>query len=248
MFLIYFIVGLVCGFIDSALGMGYGVSSVTILLSFGIVPAIASASIHTAEGFVDIVSGVSHWKLGNVNKELLLKLTVPGIIGAILGAYTLSLMSLSFAKPVVSSILLVMGLLILLRFALKKGVILRKIPSRLISLLGFAAAFVDVCGGGGWGPILTPTLILDGHEPRKAVGTVEITEPIISFTAVIVFGLLFGFETFLWQLVLPLMIGGFVLTPLAAYLTKKIPKQLFGVLIGVWLMALNLRTLLLSIL
>lgn len=248
MLLIYLIVGLVCGFIDSALGMGYGVSSVTILLSFGIAPAIASASIHTAEGFVDIVSGASHWKLGNVDKELLIKLIVPGIIGAILGAYALSLMSLSFAKPVVSSILLVMGLLILLRFAMKKNGIFKKMPSRLMSLLGFVAAFVDVCGGGGWGPILTPTLIFNGHEPRKAVGTVEITEPVISFTAVIVFGLLFGFDAFLWQLILPLIVGGFVLTPLAAYLTKKIPKQLFGVLIGVWLTVLNLRTLLLSIL
>lgn len=247
MFLIYLIVGLVCGFIDSSLGMGYGVSSVTILLSFGIVPAIASASIHTAEGFVDIVSGASHWKLGNVDKELLIKLTVPGVIGAVLGAYALSLMSLSFAKPVVSSILLIMGLLILLRFALKKNAVFKKIPSRLISLLGFGAAFVDVCGGGGWGPILTPTLIFNGHEPRKAVGTVELTEPIISFTAVIVFGLLFGFEAFLWQLVLPLIIGGFILTPLAAYITKKMPKQLFGILIGVWLTALNLRTLLLSV-
>ena len=247
MFLIYLLVGLICGFIDSALGMGYGVSSVTILLSFGIVPAIASASIHTAEGFVDVISGVSHWKLGNVDKGLLLKLAVPGIIGAILGAYALSLLSLSFAKPVVSSILLIMGLLILLRFAMKKNVVFKKMPSRLMSLLGFVAAFVDVCGGGGWGPILTPTLIFNGHEPRKAVGTVELTEPIISFTAVIVFGLLFGFEAFLWQLVLPLIIGGFILTPLAAYITKKIPKQLFGILIGVWLTALNLRTLLLSI-
>jgi len=248
MFLVYLIVGLACGFIDSALGMGYGVSSVTILLSFGIMPAIASASIHTAEGFVDIVSGVSHWKFGNIDKELLIKLTVPGILGAILGAYALSLMSLSFAKPVVSSILLVMGLLILLRFAMKKNGVFKKIPSRLLSLLGFAAAFIDVCGGGGWGPILTPTLIFNGHEPRKAVGTVELTEPIISFTAVIVFGLSFGFDAFLWQIVLPLIVGGFILTPLAAYITKKIPKQLFGVLIGLWLTVLNLRTLLLSVL
>ena len=248
MFLIYFLVGLVCGFIDSALGMGYGVSSVTILLSFGIAPALASASIHTAEGFVDIVSGVSHWKLGNIDKTLLLKLALPGIIGAIFGAYALTLMSLSFAKPVVSTTLLIMGVLILIRFALKKDAIIKKMPSRLLSILGFVAAFVDVCGGGGWGPILTPTLIVNGHEPRKAVGTVELTEPIISFTAVLVFGLLVGFETFLWHLVLPLIIGGFILTPIAAYVTKKIPKKLFGILIALWLIGLNLRTLLLSIL
>jgi uncharacterized membrane protein YfcA len=243
-FLVYIIVGLVCGTIDSSLGMGYGVSSTSILLSFGIAPAIASASIHTAEGFVDVVSGISHWKLGNIDKSMILDLTITGVIGAILGAYTLSMLSLEFAKPVVSLILTILGITILLKFLLKRATKERTFSKNVTRLLGFVGAFVDVLGGGGWGPIVTSTLVAKGKEPRKAVGTVEITEPIISFTAVIVLGLLCGFENFLWTIVLPIMIGGFILTPVSAYITKKIPKNLFGILVGSWLIILNLRTIL----
>ncbi len=118
--------------------------------------------------------------------------------------------------------------------------------TRFIPLLGFIAAFIDVSGGGGWGPICTPIFVLNGVEPRKAIGTVEVTEPIISFVAVMAFGLLLGFESFLWVIVIPIMLGGFILTPLAAWTSKKVPKRILGVLIGVWLIVLNLRTLILS--
>lgn len=241
-FLVYIIVGLVCGAIDSSLGMGYGVSSTSILLSFGIAPAIASASIHTAEGFVDIVSGVSHWKFGNIDKSMILDLTITGMIGAVLGAYTLSMLSLEFAKPLVSLILICLAMVILSKFLFKRVTHERNISKNVTRLLGFVGAFIDVLGGGGWGPIVTSTLVANGKHPKKAVGTAEITEPIISFTAVIVFGLLFGFETFLWSIVLPITVGGIILTPIAAYMTKKIPKKWFGILVGIWLLVLNLRT------
>jgi uncharacterized membrane protein YfcA len=246
-FLVYVLVGLVCGAIDSSLGMGYGVSSTSILLSFGIAPAIASASIHTAEGFVDIVSGVSHWKFGNIDKSMILDLLITGVIGAILGAYVLSMLSLEFAKPFVSLILMMLGIVILLKFLLKKVTKERKFSKNVTRLLGFIGAFIDVLGGGGWGPIVTSTLVAKGKDPKKAVGTVEMTEPIISFTAVIVFGILCGFDNFLWSIVLPIMIGGFILTPVSAYVTKKIPKKWFGILVGLWLLILNLRTVLQSL-
>jgi hypothetical protein len=175
---------------------------------------------------------------------MILDLTITGVIGAILGAYTLSMLSLEFAKPVVSLILTILGITILLKFLLKRATKERTFSKNVTRLLGFVGAFVDVLGGGGWGPIVTSTLVAKGKEPRKAVGTVEITEPIISFTAVIVLGLLCGFENFLWTIVLPIMIGGFILTPVSAYITKKIPKKLFGILVGSWLIILNLRTIL----
>jgi len=241
-FWVYIVVGLVCGFIDSALGMGYGVSATAIFVSFGIAPAVASASVHTAEGFVDVASALSHWKLGNLERGLFYRLVIPGVLGAILGALFLSWISLSFAKPFVSFILLSMGVLILFRFLRKELLMQKKIPKKLFPLLGFVAAFIDVSGGGGWGPIVTPIFILGGSEPRKAVGTVEITEPVISFTAMIVFGLTLGFESFLWPIVIPVMLGGFILTPIAAWVSKKAPKRILGVLVGSWLIFLNAKT------
>ena len=247
-FLIYILIGLVCGFVDSALGMGYGVSATSILITFGIAPAIVSASIHTSEGFVDIVSAVSHWKLGNVEKGLFWRLVIPGVCGAIIGALFLSWIPQKNAKTLMGFVLLCMGMIIVFRFARKRIMIEKKLPKRFVPILGLTAAFVDVSCGGGWGPLCTPIFILRGSEPRKAVGTVEITEPIISFTATIVFAFTIGLESFLWPIVIPVMFGGFVLTPFAAWTTKRAPKKLLGILIGIWLIILNARTLILSFL
>jgi uncharacterized membrane protein YfcA len=247
LFIIYIIVGIAVGFVDSSLGMGYGVTATSVLVTFGIAPAIASASIHTSEGFVDTFSAISHWKLKNVERRLLLPLVIPGIVGAALGAICLSWISTGLAKPLIGLILLSMGFVILARHTRKIPTFKRKIPSKLIPLLGFFAAFIDVTGGGGWGPICTPTFILNGSEPKNAVGTVEITEPFISFTAMIVFGILIGFETFLWNIVIPILIGGLILTPIAAWVTKKVPKRALGILIGIWIMFLSIRMLLKSL-
>jgi len=243
----FVIVGLVCGFIDSALGMGYGVSAVSVLVTFGITPATASASIHTSEGFVDLVSALSHWKLGNIEKDFFWRLLIPGIVGAVSGASFLSWISFSLARPLVSFILLGMGIIILFRFARKHIIITQKLPKRFAPLLGFTAAFLDACGGGGWGPLVTPVFILGGSEPRKAIGTVEATEPVISFAATITFGLILGFESFLWTMVFPIMLGGFILTPIAAYTSKKVPKKVLGILVGLWLVILNARGIILWI-
>ncbi len=105
------------------------------------------------------------------------------------------------------------------------------------------AGFIDASGGGGWGPILTPAFIATGSTPRKAVGTVEFTEPMISVATFVTFGLIIGFESFLWNIVLPMVIGGIVLTPIAAYVTSKTPRRLLGILVGLWVAALNIRTL-----
>ncbi|MBS7633553.1 sulfite exporter TauE/SafE family protein [Candidatus Bathyarchaeota archaeon] len=239
--------GLVCGFIDSALGMGYGVSATSVFMAFGISPAIASASVHTSEVVVDIWSGISHWKLGNFERGHLLRLTLPGIIGALAGALFIAWTAISISTVWVSCVLLILGAFILTRFLQQNPDLKKRLSNRSVPLLGAFAAFVDVSSGGGWGPICISVYVLNGTEPRKAVGIVEITEPIISLTSVIAFGFLLGFESFLWATALPMILGGIILTSVAAILSKKIPKRWLGILIGVWLIILNARTLIRSV-
>jgi len=216
-------------------------------LTFGISPAIASASVHASEAVVDMFSGVSHWKLGNFERGHLLRLTLPGIIGAVAGALFVTLAAVSFSKLWVSGGLLVLGALILVKFLSRNLSLKKRLSNRSVPLLGGFAAFVDVSCGGGWGPICTSVYVLNDTEPRKAVGIVEITEPIISLTSVIAFGMLLGFENFLWSLAFPMIIGGIILTPVAALIAKRISKRWLGILIGVWLVILNARTLIQTI-
>lgn len=256
-FIALVIAGLACGFIDSCLGMGYGVTSASVLISFGIAPAIASASVHTAEAFVDSISAASHLKFGNVEKRLLAPLLVCGTPGAILGAAGLSFLTLNAATPIVAIVLSCMAVIILIKFLFRwnktgesssSSSEKRRHSRKRLAVLGFVAGFVDASGGGGWGPILTPAFVATGSDPRKAVGTVEFTEPIISVATFVTFGLLIGFENFLWSMVLPVLAGGIILTPIAAYVTSKTPRRLLGILVGLWVAVLNIRTLILSLL
>ena len=244
--LVFILVGLVCGFVDSVLGMGYGVTSASLLVTFGVAPAVASASVHAAEALVDAVSAVVHHKLGNVDKRIWLHLLLPGVFSAVLGSLFLSWLSLKLAKPLVRGILLCMGLIVFYRHAFRYRPARIQLSSRGAVLLGFIAGFLDVTGGGGWGPIGTPTLIITGSEPRKAVGTVEFTEPFVSLAAVLTFGFTLGFKSFMWNITFPMIIGGFILTPIAGLLAKKTPRRTLGILIGLWLMFLNVYGLLIS--
>lgn len=253
------VVGLACGFVDSSLGMGYGVTSATVLVSFGIAPAVASASVHTAEAFVDVISAGSHLKFGNVRKDLLAPLLICGTAGAILGAAALSFLALNVAKPFVALILFCMGLVILIKFLFRWKKEKNPPPSspshsssmsedvnysrKKLAVLGFVAGLVDASCGGGWGPILTPAFVATGSNPRKAIGTVEFSEPVISTATFLTFGFMIGFESFLWNIVLPVVIGGIILTPIAAYCCSKVPRRLLGILVGLWVAALNIRTL-----
>jgi len=219
--------------------MGFGVTSVTVLITFGVVPAIASASVHMAEAVVDIVSAVSHYKLGNVDLKISRHILLPGILASVLGAVFVSGLSLKVAKPFVQVGLLVMGLYILYRHIGEYKPRTGGMGKRKAMLLGFVAAFIDVAVGGGWGPLGTPALILSGEEPKKAVGTIEFTEPIISIVAVLTFGVTLGFEKFMWNMTIPMILGGLILTPVASVLTSRMPRRLLGSLIGVWLIILN---------
>lgn len=240
--------GLVCGFVDASLGMGYGVTSATVLVTFGIAPVIASASVHTSEMVVDFVSALSHHKLRNVEFGFVKPLLLCGVLGAVLGAWSLVYVAgLGFAKPYVRVVLLCMGATILYKHTSgwkRPNPEKRHWKSKHLGALGFLAGFIDVSGGGGWGPVMTPTFILTGSNTKKAVGTVEFTEPLISLAGVLTFGFLIGFETFLWSIVMPMIIGGMILTPFAAWLVKKTPRRALGIAIGLWLTMLNIYGLL----
>ena len=223
--------------------LGYGISAASIIMMLDITPVIASASIHISEGLVGIVSAISHWSVGNVEKSLFLRLFIPGVAGAVVGASFLLSIPASISKLYVSLILFGMGIIIFSRFLRRKIIVKKKLPMQFIPFLGFVAAYLDVSGCGGWGPLCTPTFILGGAEPRKAVGTVEATEPIISITAIIFFAFSIGLKSFLWRIIIPITLGGILLTPIAAWLTKQVPKKILGIFIGLWLIILNGRLL-----
>jgi len=247
-FLAMVLVGYLAQFVDGTLGMGYGVFSASLLVSIGLYPLVASASVHTAEIFTTLLSGVSHFRFGNVKRDLVFSLAIPGVIGGVAGAYFLASVPGKTIKPFVAVILLAMGLLILYRVLLQKN----PIPSEnnghsrvKLTLLGLAAGFMDAVGGGGWGPIATPSLILSGNdEPRQVVGSVNLVEFFVTLAETLTFLIIVGPEAFRWDIVVALLIGGAVAAPLAAFLCKKLPQKALGGLIGVALIGLNIRTLL----
>lgn len=237
----YFILFLVAGFaaqmIDGALGMAYGVSSTSLLLSFGVSPAAASASVHTAEVFTTAVSGASHWKLGNVNRALFRRLVIPGVIGGVMGAYVLSELPGDKLKPWVSAYLLVMGLLIIRKAFGKTAHVA---SNSGIRRLGLAGGFLDAIGGGGWGPVVTTTLVANGHCPRQSIGSVNLAEFFVTVAQSATFFLTIGIVH--WQVIAGLMLGGVAAAPLAAHVCKRLPAKPLMVLVGILIIVLSLRT------
>ncbi len=223
--------------IDGALGMAYGVSSTTVLLSMGVPPATASASVHTAEVFTTGVSGLSHLKLGNVNKNLFWKLLVPGAIGGALGAYILTSIPERMIKPFVAFYLLVMGIVIL-RKAFRK-IRESNVTTRLFSL-GLVGGFFDAIGGGGWGPIVTSTLVAKGHNPRFTIGSVNLAEFFVTVTEVAAFLATIGLIQ--WEVIAGLIVGGVMAAPLAAYVCKKLSSRTLMIIVGTLIIALSIRT------
>jgi uncharacterized membrane protein YfcA len=241
--IIFIIVGFIAQIIDGALGMAYGVSSTTVLLGIGIPPATASASVHTAEIFTSGVSGLSHLKLGNVDKKLLWKLLIPGVIGGALGAYILTAVPGKMIKPFVAFYLLIMGVIVL-RKAFKK-IQEKKARTRLFPL-GLVGGFCDAIGGGGWGPIVTSTLVARGHNPRFTIGSVNLAEFFVTVTEVATFLATIGLLQ--WQVIVGLIVGGVLAAPLAAYVCKRLPTKTLMIMVGTLIIALSIRTIYLALL
>ena len=241
------IVGLGAQLVDGTLGMAYGVTSTTLLLTAGYSPAIASASVHLAEIGTTLASGVSHWRFGNVNWPVVRRIGIPGAIGAFAGATFLSSLSTESAAPWMAGILLALGVYLLLRFSTKLPVQKHDLPprKRFLAPLGLFAGFVDATGGGGWGPVATPTLISSGRmTPRKVIGTVDTSEFLVAVAASLGFFLGIGSEDIPWSAVGALLAGGLVAAPIAAYLVRHVPTRLLGASVGGLIVVTNLRTLL----
>ncbi len=241
-FLLYVAVGFAAQMVDGAIGMAYGITSTSVLLSFGVSPATASACVHAAESFTTFASGTSHWKLGNIDKNLVWRLAIPGMIGGALGAYVLSIIDGSIIKPFISGYLLLMGLFILWQ-AFRKTTDDRE-PPKNVAPLGLVGGFMDSIGGGGWGPIVTTTLIGQGTKPRYAIGSVNLAEFFVTITISATFLLTIGLE--LWPIISGLILGGVVAAPFAAMATKRIPDKALMIIVGCVVMVLSLRTLLVA--
>jgi len=238
-FLFYVVAGFAAQLIDGALGMAYGVTATSLLLSFGVPPAPASATVHTAECFTTGASALSHRAFGNVNGRLFRRLVVPGVIGAITGAYILASFPGDTLKPFVSIYLIVMGCIIVLKA-------FREFPPRTVTThlvpLGLVGALIDALGGGGWGPIVASTLIARGSDVRETVGSVNAAEFFVTLAASLTFALTLGLTN--WDIVLGLALGGLVAAPIGAWACKRIPLKPFMVFVGLLVIALSVRTLL----
>jgi len=244
-FYLMILAGFLAQLVDGALGMGYGVTCTSVLLAIGIpLPAI-SGSIHTAEMFSSAASGFSHYKFGNVNKKLFKWILIPGVAGALVGAYLLSTLGTVYAdyiKPVLALYTLLLGARII-RNAFGKRPMKRRI--KRVGLLGFAGGFLDSFGGGGWGPLVTSTLISKGKTPRFVIGTVSITEFFVTLASALTFFAMIGISH--WQVIAGLIIGGVTAAPIAARLSGRLPlKAAFlavGTLIVIWSLNILIRLL-----
>jgi uncharacterized protein len=241
-------VGLVAQLVDGALGMAYGVTSTTLLLAAGIAPAAASASVHLSEVGTTLASGASHWKLGNVDWRTVRWIALPGGIGAFLGAVVLSSISAEAAKPVIAIFLFGLGVYILVRFSygsIGRRISTRTIAGKFLAPLGLGAGFLDAAGGGGWGPISTPTLLSSGRmEPRKVVGTVDTSEFLVALCASIGFLVSLNFAEIPLGVTAALLAGGVFAAPIAAWLVRKLHARILGTAVAGVILVTNARTVL----
>jgi uncharacterized membrane protein YfcA len=233
--------------VDGTLGMGFGVTSATVLLYLGIAPATASAATHAAKLPTTLVSGLAHWRVGNVDKAVLLRVAVPGVVGGFLGAVVLTNISMASAKVWMAGLLLFFGAVIFARFGL--GVRLIPTPrnghtARWLSPIGLLGGFVDATGGGGWGPVVTPSLMtVTRHEPRKVVGTVSMAEFLVAVSVSLGFLTGAAQHGIPWLPVIGLVIGGVIMAPIAARLAGRLPHAPMGTLVGGLVILVNSITL-----
>lgn len=231
--LLFVAVGFVAQLIDSALGGGFGVISSAVLIATGVPPASASAGIHAVKVVTAPISGLSHALAGNVDWRLFWRLAIPGVLGAIAGAMLLTRLPVDLAKLMIQAYLGLLGLLLILRRT--------RVPDdhgrpRIVGPLGFTAGFLDSAGGGGWGPISTPNLIIQGAWPAKAVGTVNMAEFLVAIASSFTFLLALGWEAF-GSAVLALLAGAVVAAPIGAWAARRIPAGALVRLVGILLLA-----------
>lgn len=240
----FMLAGFLAQIVDGALGMAYGATSSTLLLSYGLSPKLASAAVHTAEIFTTGVSGLSHIRFGNFDKRLFFKLVIPGVIFASLGAFLLgSVIDGHVIRPYINAYLLILGVLILLKAFKKQQK--TKGNTKGAPVLAAFGGFLDAIGGGGWGPIVTSNLIRKGNTPSTTIGTVNTAEFFVTYFTAGVLIYFTGIHS--WQIILGLILGGVLAAPLGAFITKKVNKKVLFVTVGILIVVTSLVSLYMSL-
>lgn len=226
--------------VDGALGMAYGITANSLLLAAGLSPAAATASVHVAEAFTTAGSGLSHWSLGNIDRRIFGRIVVPGVIGGVAGVFLIATVDGARIRPFIAAYLFVMGLYLIYRaFRTVRGFDVT--GRRLIPVAAFGG-FADSVGGGGWGPVVTTTLLGAGHEPRTTIGSVNAAEFFVTLASGFSFALLIGIQTI--ESVAGLIVAGLLVAPFAARLTRFVPRTPLMVLVGLLIAGLSLSTIL----
>ena len=238
-FLIFFCIGVFAQLVDGTLGMGYGATSTSFLLAYGIPPAISSTGVHVAEMFTTGASAISHHRFGNINKKLVRHLLIPGVLGSIAGAYLLSdVIDGDAIKPFIAVYMIALAVIII-RKAMQKNIIKKK--TKRLNILASFGGFMDAVGGGGWGPIVTSTLLGRGRNPRYTIGSVNAAEFAVAFASGVTFMLFGGIQG--WQVIIGLILGGVIAAPIAAILVNRIKRKPMMILVGILIIILSLKTL-----
>jgi len=224
----FILIGFAAQLIDGALGMAFGLISSTLLIATGVPPAAASAGVHTAETFTTAVSGISHVAHRNVDWKLFFRIVIPGVLGGVTGAYLLTQIHADVAKPFVLAYLTLLGGYLLYRGVMHKHT---ERPPKVVSPLGLAGGFLDAAGGGGWGPIVTSNLLVQGSNPRKTIGTVNTAEFFLTVTISATFIATLGWAAFTTA-TLGLLIGGVAAAPFGAWIAKKVNADLLLTFVG----------------
>ena len=241
--ILYAAIGFAAQIVDGEIGMAYGLTATTVLMSSGVTAATASASVHAAELVTTAASGTAHWRMGNIDRNLVKRLALPGMVGGAFGAYILATVPSTYIRPVVSTYLIVMGFVILWR-----AIWNARTPSnstKHIGALGLVGGFLDSIGGGGWGAMVTTTLIGRGIKPRFAIGSANAAEFFVTSVVTATFVATIGIA--LWPVIAGLIIGGVLAAPFAAYATKHLPEKPVMIIVATVVIALSLRNLYLAL-
>lgn len=230
------LVGVVAQLVDGALGMAYGITATTFLLSSGFSPAIASASIHISEIFTTGASALSHWQMGNINKKLFRSLIFPGVVGGLTGVFIITTIDAEVIRPWIAIYLLVMGFYVFIK-AFKIVSFHSDVKKRKIFSLAFFGGFIDSLGGGGWGSVVSSNLLGSGHEPKKTIGSVNAAEFFLTVSTGTSFAILIGVSY--WEVVAGLIVGGIIAAPIAAKITSKLPTKFLMIFVGAMIMLLS---------
>ncbi len=224
----FVLIGFAAQLVDGALGMAFGVIANTSLLALGLPPALASSYVHVIKAFTGGIGGIGHILHRNVDWKLGIRLTLSGVVGGVVGAFFLTRIDAAIAKPFVLAYLTLIGLYILWRGL---GHHFTESRAKIVEPVGLVGGFLDATGGGGWGPVVTSNLLIQGHNPRMTVGTVNVAEFFLAIAISATFIVSLGISDFTAP-VIGLLIGGVIAAPMGAWLTKRIPARPLMVLVG----------------